>query len=111
MSMILEQVFFTFASDSLIESWKKRLLIIVINTETKHHIKYATLINDLRLYNRDKEIILRIKITDITTKVFRSDRNFERGHYLEWYIISELSIKDHQQWKWRRSYVINHITY
>ena len=95
-SVILEQVFFTFASDSLIESWKKRLLIVVIDTDTEYQIKYATLINGLKLYNEDREITLRTEIKDITTEVLEEDRNSERGHYLNWYTASKISIKGHQ---------------
>ena len=52
--------------------------MIVINTDTEHQICH--LINGLRLHNEDREITLRMKITDIITEVFRSDRNPERGH-------------------------------
>ena len=52
--------------------------MIVINTDTEHQIYH--LINGLRLHNRDRETTLRTEITDITTEVFRSDRNSERGH-------------------------------
>ena len=93
MSVILKQVFFTFASDSLVKSWKKRLLTVVIDIDTEHQIHH--LINDLRLHNEDREITLRTKITNITTEVFRSDRNSERGHCLDWCTASRLSIKDH----------------
>ena len=93
MSVTLKQVFFTFISDNLIKSWKKRLLMIVINTDTEYQIYH--LINGLRLHNEDREITLRIKITDIATEVFRSDENSERGHYFDWCTASKLSIKDH----------------
>ena len=93
MSVTLKQVFFTFASDSLVKSWKKRLLTVVINTDTEHQIYH--LINDLRLYDKDREMTLRIKITDIATEVFRSDKNPERGHCFDWYTASRLSIKGH----------------
>ena len=85
MSVILKQVFFTFAPDSLIKSWKKRLLMIVIDTETEYYIRYIILTNDLRLYDEDREITLRIKTTDITTRVLRLDRNPEREYCLNWY--------------------------
>ena len=49
----------------------------------------------------------RMKITNITTEVFRSDENSERGHCLDWYTVSELSIKGHQQQKWGRPHVNN----
>ena len=103
--MILKQVSFTFTSDSLIKSWKKRLLTVVIDTDTEHQIYY--LINGLRLHDGDREIILRTEITDITTEVFRSDENPKRRHCLDWYTVSKLSIKDHWWWKWGRPHVNN----
>ena len=57
--------------------------MIIINIETGHHIEYTTLINDLRLYDEDRETILRMKIMNITTEVFRSDRNSEREYCLD----------------------------
>ena len=93
MPVILEQVFFTFAPDSLIESWKKRLLMVVVNTDTEHQIHH--LINDSRLHNEDREIILRTETINITTEVFRSDENSEREYCLDWYTASEPSIKGH----------------
>ena len=93
MPVTLKQVSFTFTSDSLIESWKKRLLTVVIDTDTEHQICH--LINGSRLHNGDREITLRMKITDITTEVFRSDRNSERGHCFDWYTASKLSIEGH----------------
>ena len=41
--------------------------MIVINIDTE--IKYIILTNNLRLYDRDREITLRIKITDVITEV------------------------------------------
>ena len=77
--------------------------MIVIDTDTEHQIYYLT--NDLRLHDEDRETTLKIKITDITTEVFRSDRTPERGYYFDWYIASKLSIKDHQWQKWERPHV------
>ena len=95
MSVILKQVFFTFTSDSLIKSWKKRLLTVVIDTDTEYQIKYITLTNNLRLHDRDREITLRTEIKDITTEVSEEDRNSEREHYLDWYTVDKISIKGH----------------
>ena len=81
MPVILE-ISFTFVPDSLVKSWKKRLLTVVIDTETEYHIKYITLANGPRLHDEDREITLRTETTDITTEVFRSDRNSEREHCL-----------------------------
>ena len=53
------------------------------------------MINDLRLHNEDREIISRIKITDITTEVSEENENSERGYCLNWYTVSKISIKDH----------------
>ena len=69
--------------------------MIVIHIDTRHQIEYITLINDLRLYNEDREIILRIKITDITTEVSEENENSERGYCLNWYIANKMNIKDH----------------
>ena len=65
--------------------------MIVIDTDTEHQIYH--LINDSRLHNEDREIILRTEITDIATEVFRSDENPEREHCFNWCTVSELSIK------------------
>ena len=80
-SVTLEQVSFTFAPDSLVESWKKRLLTVVVDTDTEHQICHLT--NGLRLHNGDREMTLRTETTDIATGVFRSDRNPERGYCLD----------------------------
>ena len=54
--------------------------MIVINTDIEHHIRYITLINDLRLYNEDREINLRMKIMNITTEVSEEDKNSKREY-------------------------------
>ena len=38
--------------------------------------------NNLRLHDKDREIILRTEITDITTEVSEKDRNPEREYCL-----------------------------
>ena len=58
-------------------------------------MEYTILTNDLRLYNEDREIILRIKIMNIATEVLEEDRNSEREYCLNWYTASEMSIKDY----------------
>ena len=67
--------------------------MIVIDTDTEHQICH--LINDSRLHDGDRETILRIKIMNIATEVFRSDENPERGHCFNWCTASRLSIKGH----------------
>ena len=52
------------------------------------------MINDLRLYDKDRET-LKTEITDIITEVSEEDRNSEREHYFDWYTASKMSIKDH----------------
>ena len=94
-SVTLKQVSFTFTPDSLIKSWKKRLLTVVIDTDIEHLIEYTTLINGPKLYDKDREIILRTETTDITTEVSEKNENSERGHYLNWCTASKMSIKDH----------------
>ena len=95
MSVTVKQVFFTFAPDSLIESWKKRLLMVVIDIDTGHQIKYVILTNDSKLHNKDRETTLRIRIINIATEVSGENRNSERGHCINWYTASEMSIKGH----------------
>ena len=95
MPVTLKQVFFTFVSDSLVKSWKKRLLTIVIDTDTEYQIEYVTLINDLKFYDEDREMTLRIKIKDIITEVSREDRNPEREYCLNWCTADKISIKGH----------------
>ena len=46
-----------------------------------------------------------MRITDITTEVFRSDENPERGYCFDWCTVSRLSIKDHWWQKWGRPHV------
>ena len=94
-SVTLEQVSFTFASDSLIESWKKRLLTVIIDTDTEHLIRYTTLKNGSKLHDGDRETTLRTEIKDITTEVSEEDRNSEREYCLNWYTASKISIKGH----------------
>ena len=95
MSVILKQVSFTFTPDSLIKSWKKRLSTVVINTDTEYQIEYATLTNDSRLHNGDRETILRTEIKNIATEVLEEDKNSERGHCLNWCTADKMIIKDH----------------
>ena len=56
--------------------------MIVIDTDTEYQIKYIILTNDLRLHDKDREIILRIKTKNITTEVSEEDRNSERKYCL-----------------------------
>ena len=69
--------------------------MIVVNTDIRHLIKYITLTNGLKLYNEDREITSETEITDIATEVSEKDRNSERGHCLNWYTVSKISIKGH----------------
>ena len=69
--------------------------MIIINTDTEYYIEYVILINGLRLYNEDREIILRTEITDITTAVLGEDKNPGREYCLNWCTVSKMSIKGH----------------
>ena len=56
--------------------------MVVVNIDTEHLIEYVTLTNDLKLHDEDREMTLRIEITDIATEVSGKDENFGRGYCL-----------------------------